>query len=138
MAAHAGSLVREEQWSARSDGVGFSGDCVAGLATWQGVPTASISFQFAGFTGAEPFDDDGISVVGFQNNPGMDRVLGATGFVVDVITGEIVESDIFFNPHSRGRRPQPGIRFASTLNPLPCMRSVTFSDWVIRRSARQR
>jgi hypothetical protein len=27
----------------------------------------------------------------------MDRVLGATGFVIDTLTGEIVESDIFFN-----------------------------------------
>ena len=67
------------------------------FATWQAVPTASISFQFAGFTGAEPFDDDGISVLGFQNEPEMDRVLGATAFLIDVVTGEIVESDIFFN-----------------------------------------
>jgi hypothetical protein len=66
------------------------------FATWQAVPTASISFQFAGFTGAEPFDDDGISVLGFQDR-GMDRVLGATGFVIDVFTGEIIESDVFFN-----------------------------------------
>jgi hypothetical protein len=67
------------------------------FATWQAVPTAELSFQFAGFTGAEPFDDDGITVLGFQNEPGMDRVLGSTGFLIDVITGEIVEADIFFN-----------------------------------------
>ena len=67
------------------------------FATWQAVPTAEVSFQFAGFTGAEPFDDDGISVLGFQNEPEMDRVLGATGFLIDIVTGEIVESDIFFN-----------------------------------------
>jgi hypothetical protein len=91
------------RWFAKNSGVpgvtasDFQATVSRAFATWQGVPTASISFQFAGFTGAEPFDDDGISVVGFQNNPGMDRVLGATGFVVDVITGEIVESDIFFN-----------------------------------------
>lgn len=65
--------------------------------TWEAVPTASIRFQFAGFTNAEPFEDDDQSVVGFQNQPELERVLGATGFVIDALTGEIVESDIFFN-----------------------------------------
>jgi hypothetical protein len=67
------------------------------FATWEAVPTASISFQFAGFTGAQPFADDGLSVLGFENEPAMERVLGATGFVVDTLTGEILESDVFFN-----------------------------------------
>jgi hypothetical protein len=67
------------------------------FATWEAVPTASIAFQFGGFVGAEPFDDDGVSVVGFQDQPAMDRVLGATGFLIDTFTGEIIESDIFFN-----------------------------------------
>ena len=67
------------------------------FATWEAVPTAAITFQFAGFTGAEPFDDDDVSVLGFQDHPEMDRVLGATGFLIDTLTGEIVESDIFFN-----------------------------------------
>jgi hypothetical protein len=67
------------------------------FATWEGVPTASIAFQFVGPTGAEPFDDDDMSVLGFQNQPAMERVLGATGFLIDVLTGEILESDIFFN-----------------------------------------
>ena len=67
------------------------------FATWEAVPTATIAFQFVGFTGAEPFDDDDISVLGFQSHPEMERVLGATGFVIDTVTGEIVESDIFFN-----------------------------------------
>ena len=67
------------------------------FATWEAVPTASITFQFAGFTGANPGDEDDLSVLGFLNEPAMDRVLGATGFVIDTLTGEIVESDIFFN-----------------------------------------
>jgi hypothetical protein len=67
------------------------------FGTWEAVPTASISFQFAGFTGSEPFDTDGISVLGFQNDPDMDRVLGATAFLIDTVTGAIVESDIFLN-----------------------------------------
>ena len=65
--------------------------------TWEAVETASVAFEFAGFTGAEPFEEDGVSVLGFQNEPELERVLGATGFIVDVFTGEIVESDVFFN-----------------------------------------
>jgi hypothetical protein len=67
------------------------------FATWEAVPTASITFQFGGFTGAQPFDEDGASVLGFQPHPEMERVLGATGFLIDTVSGEIVESDIFFN-----------------------------------------
>jgi hypothetical protein len=65
--------------------------------TWQNVPTASVSFAFAGFTSAAPFDEDGLSVLGFARDPDLDRVLGATTFVVDDVTGELIESDIFFN-----------------------------------------
>ena len=65
--------------------------------TWQDVPTASIAFTFAGFTSALPFDEDGVSVIGFQNEPDLERVLGATSFVIDDVTGEIIESDVFFN-----------------------------------------
>jgi hypothetical protein len=75
----------------------FQGAIARAFATWEAVPTASISFQFAGFTGAEPFEDDDLSVLGFQNEPAMERVLGATGFVVDTLTGDILESDVFFN-----------------------------------------
>ena len=75
----------------------FQAAVARAFSTWEAVPTASIAFQFVGFTGAEPFDEDGISVLGFQSHPEMDRVLGATGFLIDTVSGEIVESDIFFN-----------------------------------------
>src|SRR5262245_3364405 len=75
----------------------FQATMARAFATWQEVPTASITFEFGGFTGGEPFDEDGVSLLGFQPQPGMDRVLGATGFLIDSVTGEIVESDIFFN-----------------------------------------
>jgi hypothetical protein len=75
----------------------FQATVARAFATWEAVPTASIAFQFVGFTGAEPFEDDGLTVLGFQNQPAMERVLGATGFVIDVLTGEILESDVFFN-----------------------------------------
>ena len=67
------------------------------FATWQDVPSANIEFSFAGLTSVEPFEDDNLSVIGFQNHPELDRVLGATSFVFDDTTGEIVEADIFFN-----------------------------------------
>jgi hypothetical protein len=67
------------------------------FATWQDVPTASIGYQFAGFTASEPGEDDGRTTLGFLNAPELDRVLASTSFLVDSVTGEILEADIFFN-----------------------------------------
>ena len=75
----------------------FQTDVERAFATWEAVPTASIAFQFGGFTSAAPFEDEGLSVFGFEAQPELERVLGATSFIVDVVTGEIVESDVFFN-----------------------------------------
>ena len=76
----------------------FQSALVAAFDSWETVPTASIAFQFAGFTGAPPSDDnDGLSVMGFEEHGDLDRTLAATGFTIDVITGAIVESDVFFN-----------------------------------------
>ena len=75
----------------------FQGVLARAFGVWEDVPTASIAFEFVGFTGASPFREDGLSVLGFQDHPELERVLGATTFVVDVVTGEIVESDVFFN-----------------------------------------
>ncbi|HEY2907128.1 MAG TPA: matrixin family metalloprotease [Vicinamibacterales bacterium] len=67
------------------------------FATWQAVPSASISYQFAGTTTARPLDDDGLSTIGFRSRPDLDRVLASTHFLLDSSTGAIVEADIFFN-----------------------------------------
>jgi hypothetical protein len=94
---------RPVRWFATDRGVAgvsaseFQAALQRAFETWEDVPTASIGFQFVGFVSAEPFADDGISVLGFQFEPDLERVLGATGFVVDTTTGEIVESDVFFN-----------------------------------------
>jgi hypothetical protein len=69
----------------------------AAFATWQNVPTAAVSTQFAGFTNAQPTQDDGLSVLGFLSDPSEPDVLGSTDWLIDSVTGEIVESDIFFN-----------------------------------------
>ena len=65
--------------------------------TWRQVPGAGASFEFVGFTSADPFEDDGMNVLGFEDRPELERVLGATTYLVDTVTGDILESDIFFN-----------------------------------------
>lgn len=87
----------------------FQSAMARAFATWEAVPTATIAFQFGGFTAAEPFEDDDRSVVGFQEEAELERVLGATGFVVDITTGEIVESDIFFNTTFAWSTTTPGV-----------------------------
>lgn len=67
------------------------------FSTWQDVPTASVQSQFLGFTQAQPGDVDGRTTFGFLNRPEMDRVLGATSIMLDAVTGEIIEADVFFN-----------------------------------------
>jgi hypothetical protein len=68
-----------------------------GFAAWEGVETASVSSDFRGFTAVNPVSGDGRTVLGFVNRPDLDRVLGATTFFIDEVSGEVIESDIFFN-----------------------------------------
>jgi len=76
----------------------FQSTMNAAFGTWEAVPSATIAFQYGGFTSATPSDDgDGISTLGFESHPEMDRTLAATGFTLDLVSGSIVESDIFFN-----------------------------------------
>jgi hypothetical protein len=67
------------------------------FSTWQNVETASIAYLVGGVTTALPGDDDGLSTLGFRNEPALDRVLASTSFLVDLSTGEVLEADIFFN-----------------------------------------
>jgi hypothetical protein len=75
----------------------FQAAVARAFGTWEAVPTATIAYQFAGTTSARPTEDDGSSVLGFLARPDLDRVLAATDFVIDVTTGALIESDIFFN-----------------------------------------
>ena len=75
----------------------FQAAIARAFATWADDPSIDIAFAFRGFTGAEPFDDDAMNTIGFVNEPDLERVLGATGFTIDNVTGRILESDIFFN-----------------------------------------
>ena len=67
------------------------------FASWDAVETAEISTEFVGFTNARPNDEDGMTVIGFEERRDQDRTLGATSFVYDTVTGEILESEIFLN-----------------------------------------
>jgi len=67
------------------------------FATWQNVPTASITYESGGLTDAAPLDTDGQSTIGFLSRPDLDRVLASTNFIIDADTGALVESDVFFN-----------------------------------------
>jgi matrixin len=75
----------------------FQSTVAKAFATWDAVPSANITYQFAGVTSAHPGEDDGLSVLGFESRPELDRVLASTDFVVDEGTGQLIESDIFFN-----------------------------------------
>ena len=81
------------------------------FTTWQNVETASISYVPGGVTRALPGEDDGLSTLGFRNEPTLDRVLASTSFLIDVATGDLLESDVFFNsafPWSVAASGQPG------------------------------
>jgi hypothetical protein len=81
------------------------------FAKWQAVATAAVGFEFAGFGSAEPGVEDGVTVLGFDARPELDRVLGATAYTMDTRTGEVVEADVFFNarfPWSVAPGGEPG------------------------------
>lgn len=75
----------------------FEAAVARAFATWQAVPSATITYSYGGLTAARPGDDDGSSTLGFENHPEMDRVLASTSFIIDDRTGTMLESDIFFN-----------------------------------------
>jgi hypothetical protein len=66
------------------------------FATWTATGSSAVLSEFAGLINLEPGSDDGLSVIGFVPLD-EDTVLGQTSFVVDEVTGEIVESDIELN-----------------------------------------
>jgi hypothetical protein len=81
------------------------------FAKWQGVATADVRAEFQGMTVASPGEIDGRTTLGFLDRPDLERVLGATSFILDSTTGAIIESDIFFNlrfPWSTAEAGQAG------------------------------
>jgi len=68
------------------------------FATWEAVPTSSVRYVDDGFTQvSRPGDEDTVSSLGFDERPELERVLASTTLLIDEETGDLVESDIFFN-----------------------------------------
>lgn len=66
------------------------------FSTWTNAGSSAVVSEFAGFVNAEPGVDDRVSAIGFVPLD-EDTVLGETSFLIDEMTGEIVESDIVLN-----------------------------------------
>jgi hypothetical protein len=80
-------------------------------ATWQGVESAVVRFEFQGMTTAPPGEPDARTTLGFLDRPDLERVLGATSFLINGLTGEILEAEVFFNTRfewSVAPQGQPG------------------------------
>lgn len=72
----------------------------ASFDTWEAIATASLSVVFEGTTNAEPFIFfDFINTLGFTDDPDLAApgVLGVSSWLIDIFSGEIVESDIAFS-----------------------------------------
>lgn len=81
------------------------------FGTWQAAPADVPAVEFQGATIGTPGMFDGRSTIGFLDRPDLERVLGATSFMLDATTGAILESDIFFNTRfdwSTASGGQPG------------------------------
>ncbi len=66
-------------------------------ATWTNVDAAMVTLSYRGMTAAPAEGTDGLNTIGFLDRPDLDRVLGATSFMIDATNGSIYEADIFFN-----------------------------------------
>lgn len=75
----------------------FQAAIASAFSRWEAVPTASIRYQFVALTRSLPGEDDGRTTLGFRDEPSLDRVLASTSFLIDEVTGDLVETDIFFN-----------------------------------------
>jgi len=65
--------------------------------SWTEAPGSTIAFQYRGRTSARPLELDGRNTVGFLRRPDLEGVLGVTATITDVVSGEVVESDLFLN-----------------------------------------
>lgn len=80
-------------------------------ATWSNAGGAMVRLSYQGMTSAPAEGTDGRNTIGFLDRPDLDRVLGATSFMIDATTGAIYEADIFFNTRfvfSVAAEGQPG------------------------------
>jgi len=79
----------------------FSDAVGRAAATWGRVADLPVALQAQGLTRSRPLEADGRSTIGFLDRPDQERVLGAASFLLDATTGELLESDIYFNTRFR-------------------------------------
>ena len=79
----------------------FSDAIGRAAGTWARTPGLPVSFSAQGLTRSQPLETDGRSTIGFLDRPDQERVLAATSFLLDAATGQILESDIYFNTRFR-------------------------------------
>lgn len=92
--------VRYYVTAAAVDGVSatqFQATIGKAFDAWAAVPTSSVAYQFMSFTSNLPGEDDGRTTLGFVHEPALDRVLASTSYLIDDVTGDLIEADIFFN-----------------------------------------
>jgi hypothetical protein len=66
-------------------------------SNWQAAPGSTMTFEYQGRTSARPLVVDGRNTIGFLSHPELEGVLGVTATIIDSVSGEVVESDMFFN-----------------------------------------
>ena len=126
------------------EGGGVTANDLAGAvqratATWSAVESANVQFSFQGMTTAPAEGTDGRNVIGFIDRPDLDRVIGATSFMVDAVTGSIYEADIFFNSRfvfSVAPEGQPGrvdLGIGGPARARPPARAQAFRAWRDRK-----
>jgi len=99
--------------SANYQGNTFDNALRSAMASWSGVSGSAWRYTFAGYTSAAPASSDGRMTVsrGGMNFPS--GVLATTMISAIAATGQIVDSDIFFNPSSNLVTGGSGIDFES-------------------------
>ena len=130
------ALVRQRRRRAGRVGGAASERARAGLHDVGGRAHGLHRLRVRGFTSAIPFDDDDLSVFGFESEPDMDRVLGATTFIVDVISGASSSRMSSSTRYSPGRWLLPETRPGSISDPSPRTKSGTSSALAIRPSGK--
>jgi hypothetical protein len=67
------------------------------FGNWEALPTSAVRFANAGVSERPPSDNDGVTLLAFADRPELDRTLGATSYTIDVVSGTLLEADVFFN-----------------------------------------
>jgi hypothetical protein len=77
--------------------VAFEAALQRATSSWASAPGSAINFRYLGRTAAQPLELDGRNTVGFLTRTDLEGVVGLTATLTDVISGELIEADMFLN-----------------------------------------